>query len=160
MSHEIFNSFPSPLLFFQLRWHRASLSAEMPSVHSWSAHPWCGSACPHKTEGKMKNKCTDFTPNKLGPRFMRKDTDVPERGTKMRRSDLKAASKNLWDRRPYHKHKFRHLLLKGLEIKSVQNWLNKIGLILLQKESTVRANQNFIILLFFTAHLTEEKSST
>lgn len=43
----------------------------------------------------MKNKCTDFTPNTPEPNSRRKGKDVPERGTKTRRSDLKAASKNL-----------------------------------------------------------------
>lgn len=44
--------------------------------------------------------------------------------------------------------------------KSKGNWLNTVVLIYPKKESTTRANQYFIIFLFFPAHLTVEKSST
>lgn len=168
MSGEIFNGSPSPLLFFQLRRQRASLSAEaaaqgaeadLPSVHSWSAHPWCGWIRP-QTVGKWKINALTLHQTNLNHILGEKTQTVERQVKKWGEVLYSQLAKNCKTETPTINASNLCDSPCWKDWKSEGNWLNTIVLTYPPKESTTRANQYFIIFLFFPAHLTEEKSST
>lgn len=167
MSHEIFNGSPSPLLsaeetesIFVSRgscsggWGRPAICPQLISSSLMQVNTPSNS-------GEMKNKCTDFTPDKPEPHFRRKNTNSRETGKKKWGEVLYSQlAKNCKTETPTINASNLCDSPCWKDWKSEGNWLNTIVLTYPQKESTTRANQYFIIFLFFPAHLTEEKSST